>query len=259
MRTGTMPDDGPARMIDWLRNAVQEPSVAVAGRTLPIALRRHARAQRLTMRLAPDGSELRITLPRWGRTMDALAFAEARRDWIADQLRKVPETRTIGDGERLPFRGQELTISWQAGGGRRVSHDGDVLRAGGPRESLPGRIQRWLEGEALRLAADDLAFYCERAGLPPPELRLSRAQRRWGSCSGEPAAGTTRRIRLNWRLVMAPDHVRRSVVAHEVAHLVHFDHSPAFHALLARLFEGDIATADGWLKHEGRSLYAVFG
>jgi hypothetical protein len=36
---------------------------------------------------------------------------------------------------------------------------------------------------------------------------------------------------------MAPDAVRRSVVAHEVAHLVHFDHSPAFHALLDALFE----------------------
>ena len=43
---------------------------------------------------------------------------------------------------------------------------------------------------------------------------------------------STNRSRINWRLVMAPDPVRRSVVAHEVAHLVHFDHSPAFHALL---------------------------
>ena len=58
---------------------------------------------------------------------------------------------------------------------------------------------------------------------------------------------------------MAPDHVRRSVVAHEVAHLVHFDHSPAFHALLARLFEGTLAEADGWLKRDGRTLYAAFG
>ena len=90
-----------------------------------------------------------------------------------------------------------------------------------------------------------------------PELRLSRAQRRWGSCSGDGKTG--RRIRINWRLVMAPDHVRRSVVAHEVAHLVHFDHSPAFHHLLSRLFEDEIARADAWLKTQGRSLYAAFG
>ena len=82
---------------------------------------------------------------------------------------------------------------------------------------------------------------------------LSRAQRRWGSCARD---GT---IRLNWRLVMAPGWVRRSVVAHEVAHLVHFDHSPRFHALLAELYEGDIDEANRWLKREGRGLYRHFG
>jgi predicted metal-dependent hydrolase len=58
---------------------------------------------------------------------------------------------------------------------------------------------------------------------------------------------------------MAPDAVRRSVVAHEVAHLTHFDHSPAFHAHLEALFEGDLPAANRWLKREGRSLYAHFG
>ncbi|MFA7587072.1 MAG: M48 family metallopeptidase, partial [Novosphingobium sp.] len=66
-------------------------------------------------------------------------------------------------------------------------------------------------------------------------------------------------IRINWRLIMAPDPVRRSVVAHEVAHLVHFDHSPRFHALLADLFEDDLSAANEWLKREGRNLYAWFG
>ena len=66
-------------------------------------------------------------------------------------------------------------------------------------------------------------------------------------------------MRLNWRLVQAPDFVRRSVVAHEVAHLVHFDHSPAFHTLLDRLYEGDIELANRWLSKHGRTLYAAFG
>jgi predicted metal-dependent hydrolase len=127
------------------------------------------------------------------------------------------------------------------------------LRIGGPEEGLAPRLRRWLESEARRLLEDDLAFYCARAGHAAPPLRLSRAQRRWGSCSDRQA------IRINWRLVQAPDAVRRSVVAHEVAHLTHFDHSPAFHAWLGELFEGDLRAADGWLKAHGRSLYAAFG
>ena len=127
------------------------------------------------------------------------------------------------------------------------------VRVGGPQGTVPARLKRWLEAEALSLLADDLAHYCARADVAVPQLGLSRATRRWGSCSGKGV------IRINWRLVMAPDHVRRSVVAHEVAHLVHFNHSPAFHALLDDLFEGEVDAANHWLKRHGRSLYAHFG
>jgi hypothetical protein len=49
------------------------------------------------------------------------------------------------------------------------------------------------------------------------------------------------------------------VVAHEVAHLIHFDHGPGFHGLLNELYEGDIKAANRWLKKHGRSLYTRFG
>ena len=244
-------------MIDWLRDDHQNPAIEVDGQTLPIAIRRHARARRLTMRLSPDGSEVRITLPTWGRTRDALAFAKARAEWIERQLAKVPRRLPVADGEHIFYRGQPLQLVWDKAAGRKPVVAGDKVRVGGSQEGLEARIRRWLEAEALRLCSDDLAFYCQRGDLAVPSLRLSRAQRRWGSCSGDRQTG--RCIRINWRLVMAPDHVRRSVVAHEVAHLVHFDHSPAFHALLGRLFEGQLHKADGWLKREGRSLYAAFG
>ena len=245
-------------MIDWLRGPRdEEPTVTVGDRELPLAIRRHPRATRLTMRLAPDGSEVRITLPRWGRTLDALVFVKKRTDWLEGQLAAVPAASPPTPGGTLAYRGERLAIAWNPRAPRKPVPVEGELRLGGPAETMPVRLQRWLEAEALRLSGEDLAHYCARAGLAVPELRLSRAQRRWGSCSGAKARG--RCIRVNWRLVQAPDAVRRSVVAHEVAHLAHFDHSPAFRALLRELFEGDLAAADEWLRREGRGLYAAFG
>jgi predicted metal-dependent hydrolase len=54
---------------------------------------------------------------------------------------------------------------------------------------------------------------------------------------------------------MAPDHVRRATVAHEVAHLRHMDHGPAFHALVDELHDGDVGAARAWLRREGRGLH----
>jgi predicted metal-dependent hydrolase len=248
-------------VIEWLRSAglkqaaALDPQVEVAGRSLPIAIRRHPNARRLTMRLAPAGDELRITMPSWGRTKDALAFAQSRTSWIETQLAKVPVAEDLAPGARIAFRGGQLTVAWEASALRKPRREGDVIHLGGPEARIEQRLRHWLDEQALALLAEDLAHYCARAGHAPPALQLSRARRRWGSCASV-ARGAC--IRINWRLVMAPDHVRRSVVAHEVAHLTHFDHSPAFHAHLAEVFDGDLAAADLWLKREGPSLYSQF-
>jgi hypothetical protein len=240
-------------MIDWLRRAPAEPEIELHGRRLPIVLRRIGNARRLTLRLAPDGSAVRITLPAWAAEREAIAFAHARTDWLADQLSRLPPRAAPVPGGELRYRGRRLTLAWDRAAPRPPVLEGETLRLGGPDSGIEARLRRWLEAEALALCAADMRDFCAAAGLDPVPVGLSRAQRRWGSCSDR------KRIRINWRLVQAPDAVRRSVVAHEVAHLVHFDHSPAFHALLARIFDGEIADADRWLKDHGRSLYASFG
>ncbi|PEQ11320.1 metal-dependent hydrolase [Novosphingobium sp. PC22D] len=237
----------------WLRRESAAPAITIGERELPIVIRRLARSRRMTMRLAPDGSEVRISMPTWGRTADALAFAASRRDWLARQVAAIPGPVALGHGGTIAFRGAVLEIAHDPAARRRPAIEGPTLRIGGPEASLPSRLRRWMQDEARALLADDLAEYCVKAGRSAPKLALSNAQRRWGSCAPDGA------IRINWRLIMAPDAVRRSVVAHEVAHLIHFDHSRAFHACLAGLFEGDIDHANAWLKRHGRSLYVPLG
>lgn len=240
-------------MIDWLKRAEIDPEIELNGETVPISLRRHPTAKRLTMRLAPDGSAVNITIPKWARSAEALAFAHARGEWLEQQHAKIPRRAIPKPGGSIHFRGEQLQLRWDETARRQPVLDDGQLVLGGPQESFVTRIKRWLEREALGLFERDMRDYCAAASLSEVPVGLSRAQKRWGSCSDK------QRIRLNWRLVQAPDFVRRSVVAHEVTHLIHFDHSPAFHALLDDIYEGDIKQADRWLKQHGRSLYSSFG
>jgi predicted metal-dependent hydrolase len=249
-------------MIGWLRNAWRNPppappdptvQIEVGEHLLPVHLRRVRHARRMTLRLAADGSAVRISLPPWVPAHEALAFARSRRDWLAAQMARLPAQQPLGPDSVIGWRGRDVRVEWRANAPRRVRREADTIIVGGPQAGLAARVQRWLEGEARDALADDLAHYCARIGRAVPALALSRARRRWGSCATD---GT---IRINWRLIMAPDAVRRSVVAHEVAHLVHFDHSPAFHACLGDLFEGDVAAANAWLRRHGPALYLPFG
>ena len=240
-------------MSDWLKRIKLEPELELNGEAVPIVLRRHHTARRLTLRLAPDGSAVKITLPRWAAAREALAFAHARASWLAEQHARIPRRAAPEPGGSITYRGAERRIEWSERARRNPKLEGDAIAVGGAREGLEGRLKRWLEKEALSLFEADMRDYTEAAELEPVPVGLSRAQKRWGSCSDKA------RIRINWRLVQAPDFVRRSVVAHEVAHLVHFDHSPAFHALLGDIYEGEISRADQWLKEHGRTLYTAFG
>ena len=78
-------------MIDWLRqNPRQEPQIELGDICLPIVVRRQRNAKRMTLRLAPDGREVRVTIPDWCRTVEALKFAHSRADWLTAQLTALP-------------------------------------------------------------------------------------------------------------------------------------------------------------------------
>ncbi len=244
-------------MIDWLRrDPAEKPpvrSIILNGRALPLAIIRHPTAKRLTLRLAPDGEGVKVTIPRWGRVGDALDFARSRTDWLEAELAKRPLRAPPVPGGIIHYRGSELAIEWSPKAPRQPNADDSQIYLGGPEASIEARLKRWLRDRAMELFEADAAEYSAMIDLPPPPLSLSTARRRWGSCASD---GT---MRLNWRLVQAPDHVRRSVVAHETAHRVHFDHSPAFHALLAELFGPELPAADRWLKDHGPGLFSTFG
>ena len=86
--------------------------------------------------------------------------------------------------------------------------------------------------EYIRLAKEMLprrtAFWSERMGLTPTQIRITSAQRRFGSCSSQG------HICYSWRLMQYPPEAIDYVIVHELAHLKHMNHSPAFYALVAK-------------------------
>lgn len=97
----------------------------------------------------------------------------------------------------------------------------------------------------------DIAEYSAAADVKPRSVTIGDAATRWGSCSSQG------RIRMSWRLILAPPEVRRYVAAHEVAHLVHLNHGADFKALEARLYGPGISEAKAALRRIGPRLRRV--
>ena len=218
---------------------------------LPVAVRRIGNARRLRLRIDHERRLLRLTMPARGSSRAALRWVGEQKEWIDRQLASAPETISFRDGSEVPLEGALVRLCWRGGGRRGVERHGDELHVGGPLESLPGAVQRWL----LKLARDRLSEETERvaalAGVTVRSVAVGDPVSRWGSCSSSGA------IRYSWRLILMPPQVLRFVVAHEVAHRLHMDHSPAFRAAETQLFGEDVDEARRLLRELGPRLRGV--
>ncbi|HEX8442925.1 MAG TPA: SprT family zinc-dependent metalloprotease [Allosphingosinicella sp.] len=190
-----------------------------------------------------------LTVPTRVSVKRAMAWASEQQGWIERQLAAVPPAASIAPGGSIPLYGVEHRIDWAAERPRVVRVEDGRIVIGGPAETLEARLLRWLKRHALDVLSSETQEYAAVAGVTVNRVGVGDALSRWGSCSSSGA------IRYSWRLILAPDHVRRATVAHEVAHRVHMNHGPQFHALVAELFGEDPAPARAWLRREGAGLH----
>jgi hypothetical protein len=210
---------------------------------------RHPRARSCKLSLDPLTGRARLVLPRRAPLQPALAWAQSKAGWLAEQRARLPQARPFVAGAVLPVADEALTIAWSAGKRRTVLRVGDTLSIEGPADTVPRRVEIWLRGAALDLLSRETAEFAALAGVTVAQVAVGDARGRWGSCA------STGVIRYSWRLILAPGFVRRATVAHEVAHRVHMHHGPAFHALVAELLGGDPSAARAWLRCDGAALH----
>ena len=221
------------------------------GRAVPLAVRRSPRARSLRLSVDPRDGQLRLTVPARAAIGPALAWAARQEAWIVAALDRVPPPVPLAPGALVPFEGVPRLVSWCPEGGRAVRLEGDRLHVGGPAELVRARLLRWLKSEALSRLEGETRALAAAHGIAVGRIRVGDARSRWGSCS---SGGD---IAYSWRLVLAPVAVRQATVAHELAHRLHMDHSPAFHAATARLLGRDPAPERQWLRTHGAWLHGI--
>jgi len=208
----------------------------------PITIRRHARARRMRLSVDPRHGRVLLTIPTRASERRALAWAAEQKAWIEARLAEMPPAQPLEPGSLIPLYGEPHVLVWQNDASRTVRREPGRLLTGGPVELLAARMLRWLRTHASELLERETREFAAKANVSISRIGVGDPVSRWGSCSSSGA------IRYSWRLILAPEWVRRATVAHEVAHRVHLDHSPAFHALVKKLLGTDPRPANDWLR-----------
>ena len=226
-----------------------EPVFRGGGRERPLTVVRRARARGMRLTVDPRDATIRLTLPPRTPLKSAVAWAAGKRLWVEEQMGRMPPPQPIVPDMEIPLGGETVVLDWSATYPRRPELKRGRLIVGGPREQLAPRVLRFLRAHALATLERETRVLAASQGMTVGRVAVGDAKGRWGSCT---SAGD---IRYSWRLILAPAFVRHSTVAHEVAHRVHMNHGPAFHALASSLLGADPAPARTWLRAHGNALH----
>lgn len=180
-------------------------------------------------------------LNRWLRDNEAI---------LRRTLAKTPPHNTAN---RLPesilFHGRRLALTAHQDTKILLMPSEIRVPEGAPEKQL-ALLWDFLELQAHSYLIPRLERHARTVRLFPTAAALTSAKTFWGVCR------KTTGIRLNWRLVGAPEYVADYVCIHELCHLAHPDHSPAFWEL-TRSFAPYADEAKQWLKDRSRELFAL--
>jgi predicted metal-dependent hydrolase len=210
----------------------------------------HSKRKRGALVVETDGS-LVVRVPLRTSLAQVEEIVHSKMEWILQQQAKMKQVAASSvshkyqEGEKFWFLGKQyaLEIDPRARNVLKLT-DRFTLKtlALARAEDV---FTQWYKKQAMAVFTARVAVYASEYGFSPEKIRISSARTRWGSCS------TKKTLSFTWRLVMAPADVIDYVVVHELAHLTHPNHSPAFWQSVEAILP-DYRKRRAWLKKNGR-------
>jgi len=265
-----------------------EHTIEINNQQLPIIIKKHRTSRRMILRYQPKKNCISLTLPRYTSIKAGLIFVHEKAVWLANQIANNLTKNVFADGAVFSILGEVITIKYV--GGRGVDdvtklvipdasfpheitselgklsdvvsskkeeldaslrcHDKEktILKIHGAEEFLERRVRVFLHKKCKIEIENYAREFCTALNIKHGKITLRDTSSRWGSCS---ANGN---LSFSWRLIFAPRAVLEYVVAHEVAHIVQHNHSPAFWAVVAHICPNWQQQRD-WLKKHGKTLH----
>jgi len=199
-----------------------------------------------------------VMVPNGLSLVEIKSLVNNKSRWIIEKLTYQQKllafpVKAFKAGELYSYLGAEYALTIIVGSTPMIKIDRGQLIVSVRHQSIEttaiikALLINWYKQQAaisLKLKTQRLA---EIVNVQPTSVTIKTYKARWGSCSLSGA------IQFNWKLVMAPNSVVDYVVVHELCHLLHHNHSPAFWATVEK-FCPDYRKHSAWLKTHGAWL-----
>ncbi|MBR2273457.1 MAG: M48 family metallopeptidase [Alphaproteobacteria bacterium] len=207
------------------------------------------RSRRLTLRIDKKDRMAILTVPPYCSRQQAISFVESHQNWILNNINKIPASRKFENEDVISLFGKQYSIQHtQIRGNTKLDKEQHILYISGGIEFLHRRVKDFIKKVSQQEFLQRSQQMAQKIGKKVHNVYIKDTKSRWASCS------TLNNLNYSWRLALAPEHVIRYIVAHEVAHLKHQDHSAYFWELV-KFLDADASKGREWLAKNGHMLY----
>ena len=188
------------------------------------------------------------------RNREKTEYTLIRSDRRSIGLEMTPEGELIVRAPRFASRAQiegllREKADWIARARARAAERFKAAQAAG---ALTAEELKTLAAQAKAYLPGRVAHFAAALGVDYGRITIRAQRSRWGSCSSRG------NLNFNCLLMLTPPEVIDSVVAHELCHRRHMDHSAAFYSELTRVYP-DYRACRAWLAEHGPVLLARLG
>lgn len=213
------------------------------------------RAKRMALRVDSQGRSIKLVIPKRASICSAYEFALKNKVWIQKTIADLPTPINFINGTIIPILGEKITININYDKVLKttsISLKNNKLSVSTNKKDPSSRIKRFLMDLAKKELSSLAHDKAEMIDKTIKQVDIKDTISRWGSCSHDG------KISFSWRLIFAPIEATDYVVAHEVAHLVHLDHSPAFWKVCEAL-SNKYGKGSRWMRENSAELMRYGG
>ena len=173
-----------------------------------------------------------------------------KKNWIERKLGEARKKRlrvirkNFLAGEVFYYLGRQYPLVISDSVENPIAFDDKFILSRGCRNQAKELFISFYKQKTVEITAKQAKAFAEKYKLKYEKINGTRAEKRWGSCSSKGS------LNFSYRLVMAPPAVIEYVVAHELAHLKHQNHSEKFWALVGEMLPA-YKERRAWLKKNG--------
>jgi predicted metal-dependent hydrolase len=213
--------------------------------TIDYVIRKTNRSKTIAITVHPNMA-VSVAAPKGTRRSIIANRIRSKAEWIIQQQERLRRNKShlakdFVSGETFRYLGRQYPLKVQRSAtipaAARVSMNrGSLVVTVGRhwsvarrRQSVQQALVTWYRERALQQINAAAGLLAKQVRVDVKAIEIREMKTRWGS------GGADGRLRFNWRIVMAPKRLLEYVVAHEICHLKHRNHSREFWRLLGRI------------------------